>query len=285
MIYACINFTKNALCPRKICPQNSYFSTKMALQNPTFSRLTFCPGAPKPDSLAIYKSTDFGRTFTPFQYFSSQCHKIYNKPNRATITKSNEQEARCTDSHKHATESSGIHGSRIAFSVSDGRPSATDFDSSVSLQEWVTATDIKVVFNRLQMPSNDDTTMADQDPEDIDDDGDEENDDDDDENDEYDDGNSIDATSLTTIKPSASSSSSGLVSMHQYAVQDFAVGGRCKCNGHASKCIFDRDGQLVCDCRHNTAGKDCEKCKPFYADRPYGRATAREVNECKSKYS
>ncbi|OWR41472.1 Netrin-A [Danaus plexippus plexippus] len=70
-----------------------------------------------------------------------------------------------------------------------------------------------------------------------------------------------------------------------YAVSDFAVGGRCKCNGHASRCIPSKDEgqgtQLACDCKHNTAGRDCERCKPFHFDRPWGRATARDANECK----
>lgn len=72
---------------------------------------------------------------------------------------------------------------------------------------------------------------------------------------------------------------------HQYAVSDFAVGGRCKCNGHASRCIQGRDGQLACDCRHNTAGRDCERCKPFHYDRPWSRATAKDANECKGRIS
>ena len=39
----------------------------------------------------------------------------------------------------------------------------------------------------------------------------------------------------------------------------------------------------MCDCRHNTAGRDCERCKPFYLDRPWGRATSRDAHECKGK--
>lgn len=72
--------------------------------------------------------------------------------------------------------------------------------------------------------------------------------------------------------------------MSHYAVSDFAVGGRCKCNGHASRCLTDESGQLYCDCKHNTAGRDCEKCKPYFFDRPWGRATYRDANECKGEY-
>lgn len=49
----------------------------------------------------------------------------------------------------------------------------------------------------------------------------------------------------------------------------------CKCNGHAESCHFDwaawrESGQRsggVCNCLHNTEGRQCQKCKPgFYRD-------------------
>ena len=233
----------------------------------TYISLTFCPRATKPDSMAIYKSVDYGKTWQPFQFYSSQCRRVYGRPNRVMITKNNEQEARCTDAHRHAGEATGIQGSRIAFSVLEGRPSAPDFDSSPVLQDWVTVTDIRVVFNRLQMPhdSIDDVFYGSQQ---MSPNNKYKNDDD------NDDQNIIESFS-TTRSPTAST--------HHYAVSDFAVGGRCKCNGHASKCVEGRDGQLTCDCKHNTAGRDCERCKPFHFDRPWGRATARDPNECKGE--
>ncbi|XP_052567455.1 netrin-B isoform X2 [Culex pipiens pallens] len=228
----------------------------------TYVSLTFCPGAVKPDSMAIYKSADFGKTWQPFQFYSSQCRRVYGRPNRATITKSNEQEARCTDAHRHMGESTGIQGSRIAFSTLEGRPSASDFDSSPVLQDWVTATDIRIVFHRLQMPqeSIEDLLLL---------------------------GSPQVPPSFRQYKNSLENDSSTIATSspptltHHYAVSDFAVGGRCKCNGHGSKCVTGRDGELACDCKHNTAGRDCERCKPFHFDRPWGRANARESNECK----
>ncbi|XP_004375822.1 laminin subunit gamma-3 [Trichechus manatus latirostris] len=67
---------------------------------------------------------------------------------------------------------------------------------------------------------------------------------------------------------------------YYYAVSDFSVGGRCKCNGHASECGPSEDGQLACQCQHNTTGPDCERCLPFFQDRPWARGTAEAANEC-----
>ncbi|KAM8796644.1 laminin subunit gamma-3 [Eudromia elegans] len=67
---------------------------------------------------------------------------------------------------------------------------------------------------------------------------------------------------------------------YYYAISDLSVGGRCKCNGHASRCAPDAAGQLRCACEHGTAGVDCERCQPFYQDRPWARGTAASANEC-----
>ncbi|KAK8736395.1 hypothetical protein OTU49_004975, partial [Cherax quadricarinatus] len=200
----------------------------------TYINLQFC--GQKPDSLSLFKSMDYGRTWIPFQYYSSQCRKVYGRRSRMVIGKANEQEALCTDAHlSHNDPLTGSGSTRIAFSTLDGRPSADDFDSSPVLQDWVTATDIKVVLNRLH-PELDEATA---------------------------DNESVAQESFS------------------YAVADLAVGGRCKCNGHASRCIPDKTtGELVCDCAHNTAGRECEKCKRFHFDRPWGRATDHEANEC-----
>ncbi|XP_013408519.1 netrin-1 isoform X1 [Lingula anatina] len=191
----------------------------------TYISLQFC--SPRPESMALYKSVDHGRSWVPFQYYSSQCKEMYGKPPRGMITKANEQEALCTDINSNSPEP--ISGGRVAFSTLEGRPSAYDFMNSPVLQDWVTATDIRVVFNRLR-----------------------------------------------TIDENVDKAKDNFY----YSLADFAVGGRCKCNGHASKCNINRDGTLACECKHNTAGTDCERCKPFHFDRPWARATDQKANEC-----
>ncbi|KAL1248283.1 hypothetical protein QQF64_021601, partial [Cirrhinus molitorella] len=202
----------------------------------TYVSLQFC--SPRPESLAIYKSMDYGRTWTPYQFYSSQCRRMYNRPNKAAITKQNEQEALCTDGH---TDLYPLSGGLIAFSTLDGRPSGKDFDSSPVLQDWVTVTDIRVVFSRPQHPR---------------------------------------ALPMSGRESEDPLGPPGTLPTYYYAVGDFQVGGRCKCNGHASRCVREKDGKLVCECKHNTEGPECDRCKPFHYDRPWQRATAKEANEC-----
>ena len=70
---------------------------------------------------------------------------------------------------------------------------------------------------------------------------------------------------------------------YYYAISDFAVGGRCRCNGHASECVKSTGGgveRMLCSCEHNTAGDDCHKCKDFFNNRPWQPATVTDANEC-----
>ncbi len=75
---------------------------------------------------------------------------------------------------------------------------------------------------------------------------------------------------------------------YYYAISDIAVGGRCKCNGHASRCEFvqqhDFEDRLTCNCEHNTGGVDCGECLPFYNDVPWAPATLINAHECKRKF-
>ncbi len=64
---------------------------------------------------------------------------------------------------------------------------------------------------------------------------------------------------------------------------------RCKCNGHASRCLkhVTAGGYLrrTCNCEHFTSGPDCNECLPTHNDAPWGRATAEDAHECQSKLS
>ncbi|KAM9326705.1 laminin subunit gamma-1 [Gastrophryne carolinensis] len=194
----------------------------------TYVRLKFHTS--RPESFTLYKRTREDGPWIPYQYYSGSCENTYQKVNRGFIrTGEDEQQALCTDEF---SDISPLTGGNVAFSTLEGRPSAYNFDNSPVLQDWVTATDIRVTLNRLN-------TFGDEvfsDPK--------------------------------------------VLKSYYYAISDFAVGGRCKCNGHASECVRNEFSKLVCNCKHNTFGVDCEKCLPFYNDRPWRRATADSANEC-----
>ncbi|CAD5234464.1 unnamed protein product [Bursaphelenchus xylophilus] len=196
----------------------------------TYTRIKFV--SPRPESFAIYKKTHSDSEWEPWQYYSGSCLATYKLPDRSPILPNNEAQAICT---REFSDISPITGATIAFSTLDGRPSAENFEESEVLQEWVTATEIRITLTRIN--SYGDEIFRDP----------------------------------------------RVLRSYYYAISDFAVGGRCKCNGHASECVRstgETTNQLVCNCKHNTAGVDCEKCSPFHVDRPWRPATSTDANEC-----
>ncbi len=252
----------------------------------TYVSLHFCHA--KPHSMAIYKSMDHGKTWQPFQFYSGDCKAVFGKKLKTPISRANEQEPLCLDSHLEEDGST-----RIAFSTLAERPSAEDFENSPVLQDWVTATDIKIVFpavsdlpveKTLSFPRLDlirsekltlnNSNFFDDDLEDTDDIL------DDDDKDLMSGDFELEQETTSTV-PQLLEEEDKQELVQWVGVSDLAIGGRCKCNGHASQCSLDRTtGEMTCDCKHNTAGKECEKCKPFHYDRPWGRATSGSANEC-----
>uniref|UniRef100_A0A4W6ECD4 Netrin 5 n=1 Tax=Lates calcarifer TaxID=8187 RepID=A0A4W6ECD4_LATCA len=201
----------------------------------TYISLQFChQGEPSdPISISILKSMDFGRTWKPMQHYSSNCLENFGLPSQTVAqTRHQETEALCSDPRPLQKQRGGMV---LAFSTLDGRPSSPDFDHSPTLQDWVTATDIRVVFHQVQSARN--LQLA------------------------------TPSAFISPVRP-------------PLALSDLQVGGRCKCNGHASRCRRDDTGRAVCVCEHHTAGPDCDVCEDFYFDRPWHRATPTHPNPC-----
>uniref|UniRef100_A0A8C5BJL7 Laminin, gamma 3 n=1 Tax=Gadus morhua TaxID=8049 RepID=A0A8C5BJL7_GADMO len=194
----------------------------------TYLRLKFYTS--RPESFAIYKRLEQGGAWLPYQYYSGSCLKTYGRDAKGYLRPGeDERSPACTEEF---SDISPLTGGNVAFSTLEGRPSAYNFDQSVVLQEFVTATDLLISLDRLN-------TFGDE-----------------------------------FFKDSK------VLRSYFYAISDFSVGGRCKCNGHASECVQDQSGVLACVCQHHTVGADCQQCHPFYQDRPWARATGEAAHEC-----
>ncbi|TDG99671.1 hypothetical protein EPR50_G00196970 [Perca flavescens] len=359
----------------------------------TYISLQFCQqGEPSdPISISILKSMDFGRTWRPMQHYSSDCQGNFGLPSQTVAqTRHQETEPLCSDPRPLQKQRGGMV---LAFSTLDGRPSSPDFDHSHTLQDWVTATDIRVVFHQVSIEAkvgnsdkkeearwrdgaegtgllrwrsgskghtgdqgdklNTDNTLAffetetknseirgknkgekvdkhrrkghykgsgqDEDGHNVT---------------SKERGDSFSTDTLASPKKGGKARGRGrkkennhwlpcpnggcnwtvegrsrnnkgrelrkrrnnnLNTKQSYrnlqvappsavraplALSDLQVGGRCKCNGHASRCRRDDTGKAVCICEHHTAGPDCDVCEDFYCDRPWHRATPTHPNPC-----
>uniref|UniRef100_A0A5K3F9D3 Netrin-A n=1 Tax=Mesocestoides corti TaxID=53468 RepID=A0A5K3F9D3_MESCO len=281
------------------------------------------PCGPLPDSIALYKSSDFGRTWKPWQYFSTDCYRAFGLPtsseHNAQISSANIQEVLCVAIKPPVKyNAQGQVSNVIAFSTTIGRPTSQSW--SPALIDWMTMTDLQISLSRfparrksrtVERSGGDNTVVLHRrdrssgqrrvpqkapvfrlgggrlfhqgaELEEMQADG-------------------------TTLNATASTATNARneVNTHEihhdeddavyFAFSDIAVGGRCKCNGHANRCVRDRIveknaageeivtwGPLRCDCQHNTVGADCERCAPGYLDRPWARATNEDANECKA---
>lgn len=353
----------------------------------TYISLQFCQHREpaEPISISILKSMDYGRSWRPMQHYASDCVRSFGLPARTMATsRHQETEPLCSDPRPLQKQRGGMV---LAFSTLDGRPSSPDFDHSHTLQDWVTATDIRVVFHRVSKDtktvtfSNQDQEAQWRDGAEVDrgtelfrrrlshkgrDQASKSNTDsalayferetknsekqgkkghykgsgqDDGHNvtsKEGGDGFSMDShtsskkggkgrgrnrkkdgnqqlpcpsggcnwtlegrrrsdggrelrkrrnnlvarQSSRTLQMTAPAPSSPAAQAPFLALSDLQVGGRCKCNGHASKCRRDDHGRAVCVCEHHTAGPDCDVCEDFYFDRPWHRATPTQPNPC-----
>ena len=253
--------------------------------------------SPRPAAMIIYKSMNHRRTWIPYQFYARNCQMRFGLTNRVSANFTNEQEALCSEDSSSPLP---LSGGRVVFNPIKGRPSEGDFENSHVLQNWVTATDIKIVLTgvndvsgvvpyfgyhkrrsagqsrRLHVGKKSSRPSASR----------------------TDVGASGGSRALPAYRkesrrsiPSKREYPQEPTRVHQYgfgasafyAINDVTVGGRCKCNGHASACIM-KNNRLVCDCKHNTAGVNCERCKAFHFDKPWRRGTKTNANACVGRY-
>ncbi|XP_037106771.1 laminin subunit beta-3 [Syngnathus acus] len=68
-----------------------------------------------------------------------------------------------------------------------------------------------------------------------------------------------------------------------FALKEMKVMGNCMCHGHASHCLLEAVNKVSpqCDCQHNTAGVNCERCDDLYNDLPWRPAEESNPHTCR----
>ncbi|MEQ2162667.1 Laminin subunit alpha-5, partial [Goodea atripinnis] len=95
--------------------------------------------SPRPDLWVLERSTDFGQTYQPWQYFASSKRDCIERFGQRTIERiNNDNDIICT------TEYSRI----IVVSLVNGRPGAMNFSYSPVLRDFTKATNIRLRFMR-----------------------------------------------------------------------------------------------------------------------------------------
>ncbi|XP_068633205.1 laminin subunit gamma-1 [Battus philenor] len=110
----------------------------------TYIRIVFY--SPRPQSFAIYKKISEDSDWEPYQYYSVSCRDTYGVLEQRAADLGAETRALCTSEY---SDISPLSGGNVVFSTLEGRPSGYTFESSPELQEWVTATDLRISLDRL----------------------------------------------------------------------------------------------------------------------------------------
>ncbi|KAL7292410.1 hypothetical protein TKK_0013999 [Trichogramma kaykai] len=100
--------------------------------------------SPRPDLWILEKSKDFGKTWSPWQYFSgsdSDCQTYFGINSHAPISR--DDSVICTTEYSKIVP---LEGGEIPVSILNNRPSAKHYFNSTILQEWTRATNVRFRF-------------------------------------------------------------------------------------------------------------------------------------------
>lgn len=258
--------------------------------------------SPRPGLWTLEKSSDYGKTWKPWQHFSdseTDCEIYFGRDSLKPIRK--DDDVICTTEFSKIVP---LESGEIIVRLLNSRPSANNYFNSTTLQEWTRATNVRVRLLRTKNLLGHLMSVARQDPtvtrryfysiKDI----------------------SIGGrcvcnghANTCTLDPRSSRNNTRLLACscqhntcgiqcerccegfeqkkwRQNTKESPFQCEPCNCHGHSNKCVYSEEvdmkgesldihgrfeGGGVCqDCMHNTEGINCNKCKPKYY-RPYGK--------------
>ena len=207
----------------------------------------------EPVDLIIERSSDFGATWSVYQYFLSNCTKFQSNANsNPSSSTSRTIEATCEQQNSLKYEFNVISQD----SLNDG-PIAR----SMAQLEYSKISNLR--FNMSTTSTGDLSTLTGSGSG----------------------GGKNGSTNGTNVTSSSTSNGS------YFAIKEIVINGTCFCNGHSSKCIPAQVDQTLvpdmiygrCQCSHFTTGANCQECLALYNDGEWRPAFAGEKNECKCK--
>ncbi|CAL4059747.1 unnamed protein product, partial [Meganyctiphanes norvegica] len=255
--------------------------------------------SPRPGVWALERSTDNGETYTPWQYFADndgECERLFGADSIGSIKK--DDDVVCVTQFSKVVP---LEGGEIVISLLNNRPSSKHFFNSTVLQEFTRATNVrlrlirtKTLLGHLMSVARQDPTVtrryfysikdisiggrcvcnghADEchitDPNDI-----------------Y---KLQCKCQHNTCGAQCETCCAGFIQKkwRTATYESFFECEPCNCHGHSEDCLFDDEvnknrtsldiygiyeGGGVCqNCRHNTEGINCDRCKDKYF-RPYGK--------------
>ncbi|XP_054012773.1 laminin subunit alpha [Hylaeus anthracinus] len=104
--------------------------------------------SPRPGLWVLEKSKDYGKTWSPWQYFSdtaSDCVTYFGVDSQKPITR--DDSVICTTEYSQIVP---LEGGEIPISILNNRPSAKHYFNSTLLQEWTRATNVRFRFLRTK---------------------------------------------------------------------------------------------------------------------------------------
>ncbi|CAJ1084378.1 laminin subunit alpha-5 isoform X1 [Xyrichtys novacula] len=102
--------------------------------------------SPRPDLWVLERSTDFGQTYQPWQFFASSKRDCIERFGQRTIERiNNDDDIVCTTEYSRIVP---LENGEIVVSLVNGRPGAMNFSYSPVLRDFTKATNIKLRFLR-----------------------------------------------------------------------------------------------------------------------------------------